>query len=220
MRRLTVNTFMTLDGVMQAPGGPEEDISGGFKHGGWSVNYWDDKMGQIMDAYMDKPFDMLLGRKTYEIFAAYWPDSNDEPIASQFNRAHKYVASQTLKDLSWDGSSLLEGDVPTAVAKLKQGHGPEIQVHGSANLLQTLIKHGLIDRFQIFTFPLVLGTGKRLFESGTTPSGLQLTNSETSSTGVVICTYQPAGEINYGTFAAEDPSADEAARREKMASGR
>ena len=163
MRILAVNTFMTLDGVMQAPGGPEEDPSGDFKHGGWSVNYWDGEMGATMGKAMSVPFDLLLGRKTYEIFAAHWPYAGDDPAAKVLNEARKHVASRTLKNVTWQNSKLLEGDVAAAVADLKKADGPEIQVHGSANLIQTLLRASLIDEFRLWVFPLVLGQGKRLF---------------------------------------------------------
>ena len=139
MRKLTINTFLTLDGVMQAPGGPEEDPTAGFAHGGWSVKYWDDTMGQRMDEFMGKPFDLVLGRKTYEIFAAHWPHAGDDPAAVALNTATKYVASRTLKSVDWKNSQLIKGDVAQEVAKLKRQDGPEIQVHGSANLIQTLL---------------------------------------------------------------------------------
>jgi dihydrofolate reductase len=202
MRELIVNTFMTLDGVMQAPGGPEEDRGGGFEHGGWSFGYWDEQMQSVIGELISKPFDLVLGRKTYEIFAAHWPYS-DEPAAEPLNRATKHVASTTLKELDWQNSRLIEGGVPDGVRALKQEDGPELQVHGSANLLQTLLEHGLIDEFRIWTFPLVLGNGKRLFDGGTVPAGLELTSSQISSTGVIIATYRSGAEIKYGSFAAE-----------------
>lgn len=217
MRKLTINTFLTVDGVMQAPGGPEEDPTGGFTHGGWSVKYWDDTMGQIMDAFMGKPFDLLLGRKTYEIFAAHWPHAGDDPAAVALNNATKHVASRTLKSVDWKNSQLIKGDVPKAVAELKRGNGPEIQVHGSANLIQTLLKHDLIDEFSLWIFPVVLGIGKRLFESGAPPAGLKLIDSKTSSTGVIISRFERGGEIGYGSFALEQPTEEEVERREKMA---
>ena len=203
MRELLVNTFMTLDGVMQAPGGPEEDPSGGFAHGGWSVNFWDESMGQVMGETMGKPFDLVLGRKTYEIFAAHWPHSTEESAAVPLNRATKHVASRTLRTLEWENSVLIEGDVGEQVAALKQGDGPELQVHGSGNLIQTLLRHNLIDRFNIWTFPVVVGPGKRLFDDGTVPSALQLVDSKVSSTGVEMATYVPAGDIPIRSFALE-----------------
>lgn len=174
MRKLVVNTFATLDGVMQSPGGPEEDPTGGFEHGGWSAGYWDEAMGQWIGEFMGRPFDLLLGRKTYEIFAAHWPNSRDEPGAEQLNAARKYVASRTLTAVEWENSELLEGDVAGAIERLKAENGPELQVHGSANLIQTLLRHNLVDEFRVWIFPLVLGTGKRLFGDGTVPAGLDL----------------------------------------------
>ena len=211
-----MNTFLTLDGVMQAPGGPEEDPSGGFAHGGWSVNYWDEEMGAAMDETMGKPFDLVLGRKTYEIFAAHWPHSTDESAAVPLNRATKHVASRTLRSVEWENSVLIEGDVAEQVAALKQQDGPELQVHGSANLIQTLLRHSLVDRFNIWTFPVVVGPGKRLFDDGTVPAGLKLINSKVSTTGVVIGTYVPAGDIPIGSFALEEPTDEEIARRSKL----
>jgi dihydrofolate reductase len=215
MRKLIVNTFMTLDGAMQAPGGPEEDPTGGFEHGGWSVNYWDDVMMRTMGETMGKPFDLVLGRKTYEIFAAHWPYS-DEPGAEQLNNATKYVASRTLTSLEWKNSQLIEGDVAHGVAALKQGEGPELQVHGSSGLIQTLLSHDLVDEFRILVFPLVLGRGKRLFDEGTIPRGLELVDHKTSTTGVMITTYRPAGEVEVGTFALEEPTEAEIERRRKI----
>ena len=205
MRKLAVNTFLTLDGVMQAPGGPEEDTSGGFTHGGWSVNYWDDRMGQVMGEFMGKPFDLLLGRRTYEIFAAYWPHVTDGS-GDSLNSAKKYVASRTLKTVDWNNSTLITGDVPEYVAGLKDQAGPEIQVHGSGNLLQTLMKHDLIDEFQLLIFPILLGTGKRLFSEGTIPAGLKLVDTQSVSTGVVIARYERAGDVKYGSFAPANPT--------------
>ena len=212
MRELIVNTFMTLDGVMQAPGAPEEDPSGGFDHGGWSFGYWDEQMGTAMGQSMSEPFDLVLGRKTYEIFAAHWPYS-DEPAAEPLNNATKHVASTTLTQLEWENSKLIEGELPAGVSALKQQDGPDLQVHGSANLIQTLLKHGLIDEFRLWTFPLVLGEGKRLFDGGTVPAGLELTGSQVSSSGVTIAAYRTGAEIKYGSFVPETPSEAELARR-------
>jgi len=165
VRRLKVSTFVTLDGVMQAPGGPDEDRSGGFTKGGWSVGYWDDRMGQVMGDFMGRPFEMLLGRRTYEIFAAYWPRST-EAGAQALNGARKHVASRTLKNVEWNNSTLIKGDVPMYVSELKKQSGPEIQVHGSGDLIQTLLRNDLVDEFHVWTFPVVLGSGKRLFAGG------------------------------------------------------
>lgn len=203
MRKLSVNTFISLDGVMQAPGGPEEDRSGGFAHGGWSAGYWDDAMGRRIGQYMAQPFDLLLGRKTYEIFAGYWPTSTEEG-AEPLNRARKHVASRTLKKVDWRNSTLIAGDVPTYVRELKATDGPEIQVHGSGDLIQTLLANDLIDEFQIWTFPVLLGEGKRLFAKGTRPTGLRAADVTTSSTGVVIVRYERAGAIAYGDLSAPE----------------
>lgn len=216
MRKLAANTFLTLDGVMQAPGGPEEDPTGGFMHGGWSVNYWDELMGEVMGEAMGRPFDLLLGRKTYEIFAAHWPHATDEPAADVLNRATKYVASTTLDAVEWQNSMLLEGDVAEAVTRLKEDEGPEIQIHGSGNLIQTLLEHDLVDEYRLWIFPVVLGTGKRLFADGAIPRGLKLVDSKTSTTGVVIATYERGGEVEYGSFALEEPTEAELQRRQRL----
>jgi dihydrofolate reductase len=201
MRNLIVQTFLTLDGVMQAPGGPGEDDSGGFAHGGWSVNYWDEQMGQVMAEATSRPFAMVLGRRTYDIMAAYWPHASDDAGAKPFNDATKYVASRGRPRLEWSNSVLIEGDAAEGIAALKQEDGPELQVHGSANLIQTLLRHNLVDQYRLWVFPLVIGSGKRLFSDGTIPSGLRLVDHTVSTTGVVIGTYEPAGEIVTGSFA-------------------
>ena len=190
---------------MQAPGGPGEDPSGGFTHEGWSVNYWDDRMGQIMGEFMSKPFDLLLGRKTYEIFAAHWPKVTDGS-GDSLNSAKKYVASKTLQTVDWNNSTLIKGDIGEQVAALKDQSGPEIQVHGSGNLIQTLMKNDLIDEYRLWVFPVLLGGGKRLFADGTIAAGLKLLDTQTSSTGVVIATYERAGEVKYGSFALDEPA--------------
>ena len=201
MRKLIVSTFLTLDGVMQAPGGPEEDDSGGFAYGGWSAPLWDDMMGQVMGESMSKPFDLVLGRRTYDIFAAYWPHAPEEAGAKPLNDATKYVASRSNPTLEWRNSVLIEGDVAEGIAALKKEDGPELQVHGSGNLIQALLRHNLVDQFRLWVFPLVIGSGKRLFSEGTLPSGLRLVDNKVSTTGVVIGTYEPAGEIVTGSFA-------------------
>jgi dihydrofolate reductase len=218
VRKLKVSTFVTLDGVMQAPGGPDEDRSGGFTHGGWSVGYWDDQMGRIMGEFMAPPFELLLGRRTYEIFAAYWPHST-EPGADALNSARKHVASRTLRSVVWNNSTLIKGDVATYVSELKQQSGPEIQVHGSGDLLQTLLKNELVDEFHVWTFPVVLGAGRRLFGEGAIPAGLEVEAVTTSTTGVVIATYERVGAIKYGSFALEDPSDAAMERREGLPAG-
>jgi dihydrofolate reductase len=201
MRKLVVQTFLTLDGVMQAPGGPGEDDEGGFAYGGWSVNYWDDRMGQVMGEATSRPFAMVLGRRTYDIMAAYWPTAPEDTGAKVFNEATKYVASRGRPALSWSNSVLVEGDAAEGIAALKQQDGPELQVHGSANLIQTLLRHHLVDQFRLWVFPVVIGSGKRLFAEGTVPAGLRLLDSKVSTTGVVMGTYEPAGELVTGSFA-------------------
>lgn len=201
MRKLIVSTFLTLDGVMQAPGGPGEDDSEGFAHGGWSVNYWDDQMGEVMGAAMGVPFDLVLGRKTYDIFAAHWPHATEEQGAKPLNDATKYVASRSQPTLEWSNSVLIKGDAAEGIAALKKQDGPELQVHGSGNLIQTLLHHNLIDQYRLWVFPLVIGSGKRLFSEGTIPQGLTLVDSQVSTTGVMIGTYEPSGEIVTGSFA-------------------
>jgi dihydrofolate reductase len=201
MRNLIVQTFLTLDGVMQAPGGPGEDDDGGFAHGGWSVSYWDDQMGQVMGEATSRPFAMVLGRRTYDIMAAFWPTAPEETGAKVFNDATKYVASRGRPDLEWSNSVLIEGDAADGLAALKAEDGPELQVHGSANLIQTLLRRNLVDQYRLWVFPVVLGSGKRLFGDGAIPSGLRLVDSTVSSTGVVMGTWEPAGEVPTGSFA-------------------
>ena len=213
MRELTVNTFMSLDGVMQAPGGPEEDPTGGFTLGGWAVNYFDDEMMEQM-AEAD-PYELLLGRGTYEIFAAHWPYS-DGPIADRLNAARKHVASTTLERVDWSNSTLIEGDVAEYVAALKREDGPEIQVHGSPGLIQTLLEHDLIDEFRLWIFPVVLGAGKRLFGDGAIPAGLRLVESHVSQTGVTTNIYARAGDIEPGEMDFEEPTEAEIARRRRL----
>jgi len=215
MRQVIAATFVSLDGVIQAPGGPEEDPTGGFAHGGWTFNYWDEIMGQAMGGIFTTPFDLLLGRKTYEIFAGHWPYMKDDPIAAAFNAVTKYVATSSTAPLTWANSVALHN--PAAdVARLKQQDGPDLLLQGSSQLIQTLLTHGLIDRFNLLIFPLVLGKGKRLFGDGAVPAGLKLVDSKASTTGVILSTYVPAGAIQPGSFARETPSDAELARRERM----
>jgi len=184
---------------MQAPGGPEEDASGGFKFGGWSVPYFDDFLGKTMSAQMDRPFDLLLGRKTYEIFASYWPQVTDE-TGRGINEATKYVVSHRPVDTDWKTTVLIDGDAVAKIKQLKAGDGPELQVHGSGNLIQTLLKHDLVDELWLKTFPVVLGTGKRLFADGTMPAGLRVVQSSVSPSGVVVASYARAGDVKTGSF--------------------
>jgi dihydrofolate reductase len=213
MRRLSVSTFISLDGVMQAPGGPAEDPTGHFSLGGWNVTFWDEVMGAAMAEGFGQPFDLLLGRRTYEIFAAHWPYLIDDPVADRLNSVTKYVASRTLDRVTWNASRLLEGDAGTAVAKLKQQEGPPLQVQGSSDLIRTLLRHDLIDEFRVWTFPVLLGQGKRLFGEAAPPSGLRLVDSRTSTTGVLITTYEKDGDVPLGSFEAEEPSEAEIRRR-------
>ena len=196
MRKIIVLSFITLDGVMQAPGGPEEDTSGGFKHGGWTVPYFDDSLGKVMSEQMDsRSFDLLLGRKTFEIFASYWPHQ-ESPI----NEATKYVASNKLTEHAWKKTIFIKGDAVEAIRKLKEEDGPELQVHGSGNLSQTLLKHDLVDEFWLKVFPITLGAGKRLFAEGALPVAFKLSDSKVSPTGVIIANYERAGEVKTGSF--------------------
>jgi dihydrofolate reductase len=200
MRKLVVGTFLTLDGVMQAPGGPDEDRDGGFPHGGWLVPYFDDKFAEIMAEWTKRAGAFLLGRKTYEIFAGSWPKSTDpaDEIATALNSRPKFVASRTLGKVSWNNSHLIKGDVAEEVAKLTAQDGGEIQVHGSGNLLQTLLRHDLIDTLRLWQFPVVLGTGKRLFGEGTIPGSFRLVDTQQSTTGAVLHVYERAGDLRYG----------------------
>lgn len=198
MRKINVLTFVTLDGVMQAPGGPGEDDSGNFKYGGWTVPYFDDALGKIMVEQMGRPFDLLLGRKTFEIFASYWPQHEEE--GAGINKATKYVASKTLTTHTWSKSVFLSGDVVKEIKKLKQQDGPELQVHGSANFIQTLLKHDLVDEFWLKIFPVTLGAGKRLFDKGTIPAAYELAESKSLPSGVLIANLKRAGEVKTGSF--------------------
>src|SRR5688572_29270329 len=197
MRKIIVLSFITLDGVMQGPGGPTEDTSGNFTYGGWTVPYFDDFLGTVMTEQMGRPFDLLLGRKTFEIFASYWPhQEGDNPI----DEATKYVASNTLTTHEWKKSVFLKGDVVDEIKKLKQQDGPDLQVHGSGNLIQTLLEHDLVDEFWLKIFPVTLGKGKRLFAEGTMPAAFTLHDSKTSPTGVIVASYARAGEVQTGSF--------------------
>jgi dihydrofolate reductase len=199
MRKVIVLSFITLDGVMQGPGGPEEDTSGDFNFGGWSVGYFDDFIGNAMAEQMGHPFDLLLGRNTYEIFASYWPKVTDES-GRGINSATKYVVSHRPVSLDWKTTILIDGDVIEKIKKLKTETGPELQVHGSGNLIQTLLKHDLVDELWLKTFPVALGTGKRLFADGTIPAGFTLLQSAVSPSGVVIASYARAGAVKLGSF--------------------
>lgn len=200
MRKIIVLSFISIDGVMQAPGGPEEDTSGGFTYGGWTVPYFDDFAGAIMAEQMSQPFDLLLGRKTYDIFAGYWPKHRDNPIGETFTKVTKYVVSTTLEKPTWENTVVFKKDVVDEINGLKRSDGPELQVHGSGNFIQTLLRHDLVDELWLKIFPITLGTGKRLFAEGTMPRAFTLTDSKTSPTGVIVANYTRAGEVTTGSF--------------------
>jgi dihydrofolate reductase len=195
MRKIIVLTFITLDGVMQGPGGPTEDTSGNFTYGGWTVPYFDDFLGQVMTGQMSRPFDLLLGRKTFEIFASYWPHQ-ESPI----NEATKYVVSNTLTKHEWNKTIFLNKPIVDEIKKLKQQDGPELQVHGSGNLIQMLLKYDLVDEFWLKIFPVTLGMGKCLFGEGTLPASYTLVESKSSPSGVMVATFKRAGEVKTGSF--------------------
>jgi len=218
MRKLLVATFVSLDGVMQAPGGPQEDPTGGFTFGGWTFPHFDPALGGAMGEIFGRPFDLLLGRKTYEIFAAHWPYVTDpnNPIAGLFNKVTKYVASHSKPKLAWKNSQWLGEDTVAALKTLKGGDGPDLLVQGSGELIQTLWKNALVDEFSVLTFPLVLGKGKRLFGNGATPSGLRLVKSQSFPTGVIVANYRPDGAVKTGDFQLAEPTAAELERRRNL----
>jgi len=200
MRKIIVLIFVSLDGVIQAPGGPTEDISGGFKYGGWTAPYFDDFLGKVMGEQMSKPFELLLGRTTFEIFASYWPHHGAEWPG--VNKVKKYVVSHMEIKLEWGNSVLLKDDVVSKVKELKEKDGPDLQVYGSGNFVQTLLKHDLVDEFWLKIFPITLGPGKRLFAGGTIPAAFKLTDSKVSPLGVIVANYKRAGEVKTGSFGA------------------
>jgi len=199
MRKIVVLSFISLDGVMQAPGGPDEDTSDDFAYGGWTVPYSDELFNDIMSKQMDMPFDLLLGRKTYDIFAGYWPKQTG-PIADPFNATTKYVVSASSPQLNWENSVLVDGDVVAKLQALKKEDGPVLQVHGSGNLVQTLLKNDLADELWLKIFPVTLGNGKRLFAEGTMPAAFELTESHISPTGVIFANYKRSGDVKTGSF--------------------
>ena len=202
MATLSLTQFLTLDGVHQAPGGPQEDPSGGFEHGGWSVPFGDEDFGRYMTEVFNRPTAFLLGRRTYEIFAGYWPQHDDpaDPIASKLNALPKYVATTTLDSADWNGTTLLRGDVVKEVADLKESLDGEIQMHGSGGLARTLIDHDLIDTLHLLVFPVILGSGLRLFSDGVRPTAFRLTDTRTTGSGVALQTYELAGRPAYGSY--------------------
>lgn len=214
MRKIIVSTFLTMDGVLQAPGGPEEDRTGGFKWGGWMFYYGDDVTNNVLGEIMSKPFDLLLGRRTYEIFSAHWPYQHDE-IGKLFNRINKYVVATTPIDTSWEHSFLINNDVVNGLKKLKADGGADLLVHGSGKLVQTLLENRLVDELHTWIFPITIGKGKKLFEEGTQPQQWKLTKSVVSESGAIIASYVPDGEVKHGSFMPDNPSEAELKRREK-----
>ena len=217
MRKIITITHVTLDGIMQAPGGPEEDPRGGFTHGGWAMPYGDEDVGEVLGKIMAGEFDLLLGRRTYEIFAAYWPYAGDNFIAKAFNKAAKFVVTRSLKKLDWVNSQPIGGDAVDGIRRLKASDGPELHIWGSSELLQTLVAADLVDEFRVWVYPVVLGQGKRLFEKGVPPRALTLVESRRTSDGVLLNTYRPAGPLSRRSRDPENPSEAELARRRKLA---
>lgn len=217
MRKIIAGVFQSLDGVMQSPGAPEEDPTGGFTLGGWTATLWDEVMDQQMGGVMAGDFDLVLGRNTYDIFAAFWPFQSGDPTAEKFNAVTKYVVTSSTGPLDWANSVAIHGDAAAGIAKIKESEGPDLLIQGSSKLYPALLEAGLIDRLFLMTLPVVLGRGKRLFAEGVTPGAMRLVESTVSTTGVIIATYEPAGPVSTGSFATKEPSTLEIARREKMA---
>lgn len=217
MRKITAGAFVSLDGVMQAPGGPTEDPTKGFTLGGWVAGYWDASVGKFMEELFSRPFDLLLGRNTYDIFAAHWPfQPEGGPIAKVFNKVTKYVATNSAEPLTWANSVALRGDAAAEIAKLKKGEGPELLTQGSSALLHTLMAQDLIDEYRLLTFPIILGAGKRMFGGNARPGALELVSNAVSGTGVMLGVYRRAGDVKTGSFQTQDPSPAEVARQAKM----
>jgi dihydrofolate reductase len=220
MRKLTGAVFLSLDGVMQAPGGPEEDPSGGFKFGGWTYPFWDDSADPAMDKFLIAPdYDLLLGKRTYDIFAAYWPYNLDNPIGPKFQRINKYVLTHSDEPLAWENSSKLKGETADAVRDLKKSDGRDLLIQGSSTLYPPLLAAGLIDRLVLMRFPVLLGVGKRIFDGSEKPGAFKLVDHLVSDTGVVFATYEPAGDVPTGSFETKEPSQEELQRREKIEAG-
>ena len=216
MRQIRAATFVSLDGVMQAPGGPTEDPRGGFRFGGWTFPHFDEKLGSLMDRAMGEDYDLLLGRCTYEIFAAYWPHMDDE-IGRKFNAVNKFVAAGPETPLDWANSHRLEGDLVEAIRALKATDGRDLLIQGSSEVIHTLLANDLIDQLTLLTFPLILGKGRRMFDEGSTPHLWTLESSETSGTGVIVGVYRRAGDVPTGSFGDDNPGEAELARRERWA---
>ena len=219
MRKLTGAVFQSLDGVMQAPGAPEEDRSGGFDLGGWSFHFWDGSMEQPFGKVIEAEYDLLLGRRTSDIFAAYWPYNRDNPIGERFQRINKYVLTHSDEPLEWDNSSRLSGDTAAAVEDLKKTEGRDLLIQGSSTLYPPLLSQGLIDRLLVMTFPVLLGRGKSIFDGTQRPSRMKVTDHFVSDSGVAFVTYEPAGEVPMGSFETREPSEAELERRAKVEAG-
>ena len=219
MRKLTGAVFQSLDGVMQAPGGPDEDTSSGFRFGGWSFPFWDESLEKPFSKVIDADYDLLLGKRTYDIFAAFWPHNQDQPIGSKFQRINKYVLTHSEEPLSWENSHKLSGDTAEAVAELKRSEGRDLLIQGSSTLYAPLLAAGLIDRLVIMVFPVLLGEGKRIFDGSQAAGALKLAEQSISDKGVAFLSYEPAGEVPTGTFATKPPSEDELELRQKIEEG-
>ena len=217
MRKLTGAVFISLDGVMQAPGGPEEDPTGGFRFGGWTFPFFDESAQQPMGKWLDADYDLLLGKRTYDIFSAYWPYNQDDPIGAKFQRINKYVLTHSDAPLEWANSHKLSGETASAVSDLKRSEGRDLLIQGSSTLYPPLISAGLIDRLVLMTFPVILGKGKSIFDGALEPGALKMVDHFVSNSGVVFATYEPAGQVPTGTFETKPPSEAELARREKFA---
>lgn len=218
MRKLTGAVFASLDGVMQAPGGPEEDPTSDFRHGGWVQPLWGADMGPF-ERVITGEYDLLLGKRTYDIFAAYWPYNQDDPIGEKFQRIDKYVLTHSDEPLEWENSHKLSGDTAKAVADLKQSEGRDLLIQGSSSLYPALLSARLIDRLMLMTFPIVLGRGKSIFDGSEKAGTMKLVDHFVTNAGVVMATYEPAGEVQTGTFESKPPSGEELERREKMREG-
>ncbi|NUQ18142.1 MAG: dihydrofolate reductase [Sphingomonas sp.] len=218
MRKLTGAIFQSLDSVIQAPGGPDEDPTSGFRYGGWVAPHWDEDMGPFEGIIMGE-YDLLLGKRTYEIFAAYWPYNQDNPIGEKFQRINKYVLTDSDEPLTWENSRKLSGNTADAVAELKNSGGRDLLIQGSSTLYPPLLSARLIDRLVLITFPIVLGKGKRLFDGSEEAGAMKLVDDFISAKGVVITSYEPAGEVPTGSFVTKDPSKEELERRQKIEAG-
>lgn len=217
MRKIIAATFVSLDGVMQAPGGPEEDPTGGFAFGGWTAPFFDETLGGVVDEVFSQPFDLLLGRKTYDIFAAHWPHAPEgDPIGTLFDKITKFVATRSTRSFDWQRSQSLGPDVVAELKRMKQEDGPNLLIQGSSELIQTLLSHRLIDEFTLMIIPQVLGKGKRLFGTGTAPMAMKLVSTKASPTGVIIAKYLPDGEVKTASFEFETPTDAEIQRRANL----